>query len=584
MSPARTTETPLLVRILVLTSIASAVGISDARWLRTLPLESEATSSTEKASAIASISASLESGDVAAVRAAAIAGEAAGLQAHELAKAFKFLNDYQSTLKAEPTRAGTAESVATSSFGQPHVGQATTPPLAGASVVTFPAYGLAETGQPGPSVTSPVAAPQAPTAGVGWSNNLATGPNTDWSRVTTFVSGLLGRRASEIAAVSAMVEGSPSAECYGMDCSWTAERSCPGQPQGSRGSAFSDGTLRYACCCLEAMWKTPSPPPPPTPEAAASSSPLAPPPPAAFPVAPPAPIASIDGIGGGLRDTSSAALLGGTTLAHTAAKEPSNASVLVAVHSEVGGDHEERRTAFRKTWHVAGMGKAFLMKFAVCRPEDRTLNAALEAEHSSHGDLFVIDCLKGSSYGGAAWKQLAVMKTYKAKYSKRTYLMQVNDDTFVAWHKLRASIDVDSDEVAVRSYIGVPAVRGADVPYRYMQRTGFLLGRTLVDDILNRGFAHSATMPSDDEGLSLGMWVDMVNRTGDAVNYVWLPGEGNDERFDPCGKRWEDCPFFFQRLTNNGSVDLQCLRRLDSAEDPNRLVDKCFAQCRGLMR
>ena len=50
---------------------------------------------------------------------------------------------------------------------------------------------------------------------------------------------------------SGIVDCSPGA----FECGWTADWSCPGQPQGNHGAAGNDGSHNYICCCDQGHWE-----------------------------------------------------------------------------------------------------------------------------------------------------------------------------------------------------------------------------------------------------------------------------------------------------------------------------------------
>jgi hypothetical protein len=52
------------------------------------------------------------------------------------------------------------------------------------------------------------------------------------------------------------INGPYDPECEGMDCSWTSELSCPGQPGGIVGEKGDDGSREYSCCCAKEGWKS----------------------------------------------------------------------------------------------------------------------------------------------------------------------------------------------------------------------------------------------------------------------------------------------------------------------------------------
>jgi len=43
--------------------------------------------------------------------------------------------------------------------------------------------------------------------------------------------------------------------CHNVDCQWTLDWNCPGQPNGRIGKAGDDGTVGYSCCCKDGGWR-----------------------------------------------------------------------------------------------------------------------------------------------------------------------------------------------------------------------------------------------------------------------------------------------------------------------------------------
>jgi len=500
----------------------------------------------ERDSAKADIDAAIASGDERLVRMAAIQGEAAGLQAEELSLPFKYLND-----RNGEGRRGLDDRDAATPFAFPSSATGDAAPKVAAPIGQEAIRGLGDGG----SATTDVA-PQMPIR---------------WEPVHVLVDGLISRKQRELEAIKSMSTMEPSEECRGTECGWTQSWSCPGQPRGSNGTAVSDGSMRFACCCVEALWQqlpayaTRLMAQPTVPDVAADQ------------LAVPA-LKAED-------NARSAAEMSLSAFNASASK----LSALVVVHCD---DDAVRRASFRESFKSAKLGKSFVIKFATCEKSLSTFNQ----QGGLFGDIMAIDCPEGVH--SDVLKQLAVMKAYMHSYKDHLMLLQLHDDTFVAWHKLRAflaeraaptdafiegaQLNAQRD-VSEHSYIGMP-VRQAEGTsfYQYMGDASFILGKALVEDILNRGFAQSVAVPDQSGARALGMWIDMVKRTGGVVNYVSLPGDVGDSSntFNPCGKQWRDYPYVFQRLPSEGRTQsMACLSSLDRGEDPSALLDGCLPQC-----
>merc|ERR1719356_541697 len=116
-------------------------------------------------------------------------------------------------------------------------------------------------------------------------------------------------------------------------------------------------------------------------------------------------------------------------------------------------------------------------------------------------------------------KQIEVMNVFSKLYSKRTLLMQVEDDTFIAWHKRRSFLqrqDLDSNTLR-HSYMGVP-VYGQSVDRDknsaffqsedsypnstypvYMKRAAYGMGSALVKRLLESGVAPANLLANRDQ-------------------------------------------------------------------------------------
>eukprot|EP00929_Paragymnodinium_shiwhaense_P066503 TRINITY_DN3336_c0_g1_i3.p1 TRINITY_DN3336_c0_g1~~TRINITY_DN3336_c0_g1_i3.p1 ORF type:complete len:3781 (+),score=899.34 TRINITY_DN3336_c0_g1_i3:54-11396(+) len=55
--------------------------------------------------------------------------------------------------------------------------------------------------------------------------------------------------------IAAWINGEVPPHCLEVDCGWTREFSCPGQPEGTAGQKGEDQSPEYSCCCGEEIWK-----------------------------------------------------------------------------------------------------------------------------------------------------------------------------------------------------------------------------------------------------------------------------------------------------------------------------------------
>jgi len=527
----------------------------------------------EVGSAKADIDAAIASGDERLVRMAALQGEAAGLQAEDLIRASKYLND-----RRGEDRKGLDDHDVATPFGLPSYAAGDASAEVAVQMPINPEAVHSSSSSSNSTSAAPELAAQMPISleaihgsssssssnGTSAATEVAAQARIKWETVHGLVDWLINREQREREAIASMSSTEPSEECRGTECGWTQSWSCPGQPRGSNGTAVSDGSMRFACCCVEAMWQqlpayaTISMAQPTVPDVAADQF--------AVPV---------------LSDSASAAA--------EMAAPASKLSALVVVHCD---DDAVGRASFRESFRSAKLGKSFVLKFATC---EKSLSP-LDQQGGLFGDIMPIECPEGGMRSDVL-KQLAVMKIYRQNHRDHLMLMQIHDDTFVAWHRLSAFLseraapadalfggaapDAQRD-VSEHSYIGMPVwqAEGASF-FQYMGDAVFILGRALVKDLLDRGFAQSALMQEQSGPHLLGMWVDMVKRTGGVVNYVPLPGDvGDNNTFNPCGKQWKDYPYVFQRLPSEGRTQsMACLSSLDRGEDPAALFDGCLPQC-----
>lgn len=291
-----------------------------------------------------------------------------------------------------------------------------------------------------------------------------------------------------------------------------------------------------------------------------------------------------------------------TTDGNMATKAP---RVFVSVLSK--RSHHGRRAAFRKRWEIAALGNKFKMKFSICLNND-TVIPKLNNESATHKDLLFLQCREGAEWGRLAKKALAGMKVYNGFFSKKyELLMQVEDDTFVAWHRLqrflREQIQIWPQKhpglTIASSYMGVPTperrlvdrnpnsltyqpedVFPAETYPIYMQRLGYILGKDVVHAIIENGVTEARMMANSDQ--AIGVWIDMVKRRKVPVKFVKLPGRLMEEPLldsgkIPCGSAWKDYPWILHHGLQD--QDHTCLSNVDKDNHEDGHIGHCFYHC-----
>lgn len=208
------------------------------------------------------------------------------------------------------------------------------------------------------------------------------------------------------------------------------------------------------------------------------------------------------------------------------------------------------RSALRKMWRynvdLAGSssdgGPRLVYRFMLCNASDG-LADAIRAEYDEHRDLMLLDCEEGTAHGRLAIKTLHMLMAYWKLASNYDMFMKVEDSTFVDWKELERVL---ISEAAVSStsnlYAGVPfeastpcreidfatyepffAFAGSKYPNGMEGGTGYLLGRSLVQSIMEEDMAPKSLLWNEDRAVAV--WVDYVrSHTGKPIRLVEVPG------------------------------------------------------------
>jgi len=265
-------------------------------------------------------------------------------------------------------------------------------------------------------------------------------------------------------------------------------------------------------------------------------------------------------------------------------------------------DYTSRRAIFRNAWKTANLGKRYKIKFAIC-VDGQAVAPPLEHEANKFDDIIFLACAEGVNGGRLSQKVLASMNAFH-QLSYYNFLMLVEDDTFVAWHRLRRFLQVQQATWGEKhgnapfetAYVGIATQERrvvdrdstspwyqSDTVYEaetypiYMERLGFILGRDIVRGIVENNIGEARMLSNAEQ--AVGVWVDTLKKRGVPVRYVKLPGRSVDEPDgDHCNTTWQEYQFILQ----HGMLDKdhQCLSEIDSMNNNSTRIGHCFYRCR----
>jgi hypothetical protein len=261
---------------------------------------------------------------------------------------------------------------------------------------------------------------------------------------------------------------------------------------------------------------------------------------------------------------------------------------------------EPDRATIRDLWkQVDGGSGDICMRFVLCKGDDDR-KQDLVAEERKHGDMLFLDCEEGYAKGSLTKKVAASFRAFLGdgpshdQCLNRPLFMKVDDDTFVAGQRFRlglskavasmgtetvfAGVDCPSQDRPIRDKSS-----GWYEPYRTWRHTmfpltmyggpGYILGRGLVQRIIEDGIADSHTLYNEDR--AVGVWVDALNQRGIAVHWTRIPGTNGYTWDKPVEKgNWGAYPYALHHHLSKDSIS--CLMKLEAANDPNKLITPCF--------
>lgn len=262
-------------------------------------------------------------------------------------------------------------------------------------------------------------------------------------------------------------------------------------------------------------------------------------------------------------------------------------SVFVAVFS--AQSNMLRRKSLRQAMPQASIEPGTVtMKFVVCNQSEEGGNDTTAIEDQHEGDMLMIGCREGWKKGMLTRKLIMVMQHFKQYYAKdHQFFMRVDDDTFVAWRRLRTALQVRNTSQLY--YLGavVPAGRVVNRDktspwyqpmdtYKanqypvYMQKgPGYIVSAEVVVGILAHNISQTRVLTNEDQ--AMGVWVDLLKHHNFKIRYHNLP---NSEGRPPSEVLWQDYhPILHHRLKGDY---ISCLTAMDQRDDPLAPTSDCF--------
>eukprot|EP00927_Polykrikos_kofoidii_P077440 TRINITY_DN74379_c0_g1_i1.p1 TRINITY_DN74379_c0_g1~~TRINITY_DN74379_c0_g1_i1.p1 ORF type:complete len:1602 (+),score=225.47 TRINITY_DN74379_c0_g1_i1:55-4860(+) len=278
-----------------------------------------------------------------------------------------------------------------------------------------------------------------------------------------------------------------------------------------------------------------------------------------------------------------------------AATNDTQASIFVGVFSlrKSFWRREKVLPMWRHAQNVSGGG--VIVKFIVCQhPEEGEkpwIGKRLK-EEASLGDLAIVDCHEGEGQGAATKKLLETMRVYIEQF-KRDFFMKIEDDTFISWGRyiqflpstptpgLYMGVQVDeAHPCRDKEYLGYEpenTFSGDMLPASMSAGSGYTLSQELVEIIVNTGLGHSRILFNEDK--SVGLWIQMLELSGNEVNRVGFPGVDGYWSWDyqhpkKAFSTWGN----YEYVVHHGleALTIECLWLVDIASDGTKAIDGCF--------
>jgi len=281
----------------------------------------------------------------------------------------------------------------------------------------------------------------------------------------------------------------------------------------------------------------------------------------------------------------------------TSRQTPPPPSMFVAVFT-TRSTPIEKRMSIRQLWQEVDGGSGHICaRFVVCDALDN-FQQSLLAEHAANGDMLFLSCAEGYAQGLLTMKVIAAMRQYRQSANNndlclnRPLFMKVDDDTFVAGHRFREGLSTAANMYGELIYAGV------DLPAQPPQRNpashwyepyntwphqnyppamyggpGYILGRAMVQRIVDEGIADSNVLWNEDR--AVGVWVNALQQRGVFVNWIRIPGTNGFYWDAPVRNgQWGQYPYVLHHHLSKSCI--QCLTNVDRANNPAAMIDACM--------
>lgn len=264
----------------------------------------------------------------------------------------------------------------------------------------------------------------------------------------------------------------------------------------------------------------------------------------------------------------------------------------------------EKRMAIRGLWNEVDGGSGHICaRFVVCQGAD-THQVALQNEHAQFGDMLFLPCAEGYAQGLLTKKVIEALRAYRnaagatggdGQCLDRPLFMKMDDDTFVAGHRFRQGLSAAVGQYGTDfMYAGVdlpgqPPSRDVSSPWYEPVQTwpypnyppamyggpGYILGRALVHRMIDEGVADSHVLWNEDR--AVGVWVHVLESKGAMVAWIRIPGTNGFYWDNPVKwGTWGMYPYTLHHHLSKACI--YCLTLVDQTNDPNAVLDSCFAQ------
>lgn len=254
----------------------------------------------------------------------------------------------------------------------------------------------------------------------------------------------------------------------------------------------------------------------------------------------------------------------------------------------------EKRAHLRNTLSYAeGVNKRATVRFVLCDEQDE-YSETVALEVKANKDAIVLPCKEGYAPTLLTLKLIASLEIYLRSYGDHSLFMKVDDDTFVSWSRIRKWVSEQSQTDV--SYIGILGPDHMKVnrdnesawyqpPDVYPNETyppimeggpGYIVGGELVRRLFAASIPHQHLLSNEDQ--ALGVWMDILKRSGSPVNMMSIPGtDGYKPEFDTCFGSWAEYPFFLHHKLEPSTIT--CLAQVEQSGDPSKPIDACFPDC-----